>query len=490
MNSSIPFIHPFRTLGGYYLFDVNTNAILPVKKETYIYLEYQLAGNGKQLVEVPVLSCEEVQNAQEWIKNVQDQGFLSSKRIKKIQHYIDPYLEGILDNYLGHIILQVTQSCNLRCKYCSFSGIYQNRSHSKLMMSEETAKKSIDFYIDHSSETPRLSFGFYGGEPFLNFDLIKRLALYIKQKVRGKKYSIFMTTNGTIINEEIVQFLVENDVNLFVSLDGPKEVHDRNRCFVSGGGSYDVVMKNIELAKKLAPEYVAKKIGFNAVFNSETPFCSLSRFFTDFEAIKDPLILASQQNEYSLKEVEKKVLKPEDLQHYDDLGYETYKNMLYRNGRLERQDVSKIVLNWEERDRLEMEENRKPAIEVPDYYHPSGPCIPGARRLFVTVNGDMYPCERVSETSAACKLGSHDTGIDLERAKEFLNIGCLTEEECKNCWAGRFCSACIACADNGEKMDKNLKLSYCEMFKEDAEAKLKKYCTFKEFNISTEKQYN
>ena len=164
--------------------------------------------------------------------------------------------------------------------------------------------------------------------------------------------------------------------------------------------------------------------------------------------------------------------------------------MLYKNRRLQRNDISNIIESWEERERSEMEEKRMQTLEVSDSFHPAGPCVPGSRRLFVTIHGELFPCERVSETSKVCRIGTLDTGIDIEKARKILNIGRITEEACLNCWAARFCGSCVASADNGTEMDKTLKLSYCKSYLADAESKLKKYCTYKEFNISTEKNFN
>jgi uncharacterized protein len=486
MTNLKPFVHLFKTLGNKYIFDVNTNAILKVDDDVCRYLENFIAE-----MEEPVNSLTdiEVQKAQAWIRNAQQQGFLSTKRAKQVRHYNDPYLEGQLSLYMGNLILQVTQACNLRCKYCAYSGDYLNRPHGELSMSEEIAKKAIDLYIDHSSEMPRLAFGFYGGEPFLNFDLIKKLIPYIKQKARGKKYVYNITTNGTIMNEEIIQFLTKNDINLMISLDGPKEVHDQNRCFGSGRGSFDVVMKNISKLNETEPAYVKEHVKFNAVITEEIGFCKLSKFFTDYTTIKDSFVLASALNRFNLKE-DKKNQDHANLQYFEDMYYESFKYMLYKNNRLLKSDVSKIMVDWEEKWRSDMEEKRMPTIEVPDSFHPAGPCVPGSRRLFVTIDGELFPCERVSETSKVCRLGTIDTGIDMEKAKKILNIGRITEKACINCWASRFCGSCVASADNGKEMDKNLKLTYCKMFLDDAEAKLRKYCTYKEFNISTEKQIN
>jgi uncharacterized protein len=489
MKDFKPFVHLFKTTGNNYLYDVNTNVIIKAKDHEYRYLEYILHKTSEHENVYFDLSEEEVRKAIDWIKNLQTQGFLSNKRGKKVRHYLDNYLEGILSSSMENLILQVTQACNLRCKYCTYSGDYINRPHGKLAMTEETAKKAIDYYIAHTSDSPDPAFGFYGGEPFLNFELIKILVPYIKHKMRGKNYSFHITTNGTLLTEEIVDFLVIHNIDLMISLDGPKEVHDLNRCFGSGKGSFDHVMENIEMARKIAPEYVSKKIMFSSVFTKEINFCSLSSFFADFEAIKEPYVLAASPNKFYLKE-ENKQAKVDHLIYDDDVNYETFKYYLSKLGRFPESKVSKLIKSWEEHDRAEMEEKRMEEVELADNYHPSGPCVPGSRRLFVNINGELFPCERVSESSSICSIGTLDSGIDIAKARKILNIGSLTENECLNCWASRFCLSCVASADNGKEFDKKLKISYCNNFIANADYKLKKYCTLKEFNISTEKQSN
>jgi uncharacterized protein len=486
MNNFSPFIHLFRTLESFYIYDVNTNRILKIEEYVYRYLKFILASEIENTDKIELnITEEETQNAIGRIKTLQENGLLSNKRGKKIQHHLDRYLEGILSSCMENLVLQVTQACNLRCKYCAYSGDYLNRPHGTLSMPEEIAKKAIDFFIAHSSETPRPAFGFYGGEPFLNFELIKILVPYISKKMQGKQYNFNITTNGTILNEEIINFLARYDVSLMVSLDGPKEVHDLNRCYGSGRGSFDDVIKNIEFAKKIAPDYVSKKIMFSSVFTEEINFCSVSKFFTNFNTIKEPYVLASTPSKFYLKENKEK--EGGNLVYDDDFNYETLKFFLYKLGRLPKSDVSNLVDSWEEQDRINMEEKRMEGRELADYIHPGGPCAPGVRRLFVNIKGELFPCERVSESSTACHIGSLDDGIDIEKAKKILNIGRVTNDECLNCWAVRFCASCVASADNGETFDKKLKLSYCKDFIATAEAKLIKYCVFKEFNIPTKK---
>jgi uncharacterized protein len=482
MDHSEPFIHLFSTIENFYVYDVNTNRIIKAEEYVYRYLENLLAGKPAGLN----LSAEETEKASERVKTLQQHGYLSAKRGKTIMHHLDKYLEGKLASCMENLILQVTQACNLRCKYCAYTGEYLNRPHGTLSMPEEIAKKAIDFYISRSSDSPRLSFGFYGGEPFLNFGLIKVLLPYIKKKMQGKPHDFHITTNGTIMNEEIIKFLALHDVALMVSLDGPKEVHDLNRCYGSGRGSYDDVMKNIDFACEIAPDYVNKKISFNSVLTKQVSFCSFTKFFTDFKTIKAPFVTASSPNRFYLKENAKVDVK--NLVYDDDVNYETFKYFLSKMGRLPVSEVSKLIGNWEEQDRVRMEEKRIEGMSLPDNFHPSGPCVPGVKRLFVNIRGELFPCERVNESSEVCRIGDLNTGIDIDKARKLLNIGRLTENECKNCWAVRFCSSCVASADNGETFDKKLKLSYCKDFIENAESMLVKYCSYREFNIPTQKQ--
>lgn len=483
MNNGKPFIHLFKTMQDAYIYDVNTNTILPVENDVFQYLDFFLS-HKLEAIHLH-MTREKIQKAESCIKSMQEEGFLSNKRVKTIKHPLDKYLDGLLEFRMENLILQVTQACNLRCNYCTYSGKYINRTHSTLHMPEETAKKAIDYFIAHSRETPKPAFSFYGGEPFLNFTLIKKALKYIDKRIRGKEYSIHITTNGTIMNEEIVRFLVEKQVSLLISLDGPEETHNRNRCFGSGRGSFKEVIQSIEMIKSFAPEYAAENIRFSAVISDDGNFCSLSRFFMDYNTVRDFDVLASSTSDYYLKDSEQKKI---NYQYYDDIDYEILKYMLYKAGRLNAPDVSKIVMLWEERERTEMEEKRIMQKVLPDNFHPGGPCVPGMRRLFVTISGDLFPCERVSEISKAAQIGTLDSGIDKEKARKILNIGCLTENECKQCWASRFCTACVSSADNGTELDREIKLSYCRDIRLNTERKFIKYCIFKEFNISTQEQ--
>lgn len=166
--------------------------------------------------------------------------------VEKIEHPGTEIIEHYIKTRIQQLTLQVTQQCNLRCDYCAYSGIYdRNRIHSKLRMSFETAKKAIDFFLERSVERLDIFVSFYGGEPLLEFELIKQCVEYINNQAEGKRINYIMITNGTLLSDKVVDYLVENNFALSVSLDGSKE-HDVNRKFVNGEGSFDTIINNIK----------------------------------------------------------------------------------------------------------------------------------------------------------------------------------------------------------------------------------------------------
>ena len=125
-------------------------------------------------------------------------------------------------------------------------------------MTWETAKKAIDFLREHSVDSPEVNIGFYGGEPLLEFPLLKKAVEYSEQQFEGKKLTFNITTNGTLLNDEMIYFFQDHDVSLMISLDGPKEINDKNRVFANGKGTFDTVAKQISRIREIAPQYGAK----------------------------------------------------------------------------------------------------------------------------------------------------------------------------------------------------------------------------------------
>ena len=155
--------HLFKTYKNKYLYDVNTNALMLVSDECF---EQIVKYNDTGIVN-------------DAVKKLQGQGYLRKRNNFIMENPETDGLKYSLENDLGTMALQVTQNCNLRCKYCVYSGNYENREHSSLRMSRETAYKAIDYLVEHSANSENLHLGFYGGEPLLEFELIKDCVEYI-----------------------------------------------------------------------------------------------------------------------------------------------------------------------------------------------------------------------------------------------------------------------------------------------------------------------
>lgn len=463
MIKSNLFIHLFKTPGDHYIYDVNTNNIFRVEKNFYNFLFYKDQITENKEIEEKIL------------RMIED-GFLSSNRVKKISHSENDILSCILNNKLQVITLQITRQCNLRCRYCMYSGSYTNRKHSDQTMNFEMAKKGIDFLINRSIDSSRINIGFYGGEPLLEFNLIKQCINYAKENIRGKNLTFNITSNGTIMNDDIIGFFEEHDVNLMISLDGPKEIHDQNRRFAATDkGTFDNIIKNLEIIKRKSSKYF-NKITFNAVLDPKNDFGCENEFFANYEMIKNSLINSSEiSGDYLKKEIsisKNYIIKRE---------YEIFKLFLSKLNRLDGKYISKLILSYFERLKVDMHNNRNLTCSLPKNFHHGGPCIPGVQRLFMNVKGEFFPCERVSEISEVMKIGTVDDGFYLDKIEKLLNIGQLTEEQCRNCWAFRFCTLCAASADSLTELSAQKKASHCSDVMKTVENMMKDYCTLIEF---------
>lgn len=265
-----PFIHLLKSPYHHYLFDVNTNSIVRISKDLYHYLDCLNHDENCQFSED--IRCE--------YNTLKENGYLKTKRPNSIQSPFLNDLNYFLNYHMNMLTLQVTQECNFRCSYCSYTigdGITQ-RGHHSIRMSWETAKKAIDFWSKRVRHTNEINLGFYGGEPLLEWPLIKKCVLYAKTKLEGKHITFNMTTNATLLTEEMARFFVDNHVRLTISLDGPKEIHDRNRRFaINGEGTFDAVMSKIE-------EMREKVKGFQDIININSVIdpCNDAKCIVDF----------------------------------------------------------------------------------------------------------------------------------------------------------------------------------------------------------------
>lgn len=484
MIRCIPHIHLIKLYDEYYFYDINTNAIVKVPVDVYNYLQALLKCSENDKAQLEELYNNLSDKLKAGIEYITSQGMLLGKnRDMKIRHIESDVLEDLYKNNLSAITLQVTQNCNLRCKYCVYSGSYVNRTHNNKRMSWETAKKAIDFFYAHSTNNNYLTFGFYGGEPLLEFELIKKIVSYVKDLFKGKGKLFTITTNATLLTEEKIKFLAENNFNLVISLDGPANVQNKNRIFADEHkGTFKTVMNNLEKIKDIDSDYF-KKVSFNAVIDLNQDVSCSNQFFLSYDLIKGLNVSGNYISNNN--RTEKMDINP---RYYIDAQYEIFKVFIYyctdifHNYKPTLFDSAVKSLKTTMLDRFITSKG------VLKEGSPGGQCLPGIQRFFINAYGKMYPCERVNEKSEALSIGDLDNGFDIDKAKKILNVAKVTEDECKNCWCFKICSQCVAIAEKDGQISKDTRLSNCYDTRDAAENQVKNYITLRKYNCNFEKE--
>lgn len=464
----------FKTLKNYYFYDRYTNSVVKVSPEEY-----------EVLVRIEKEGC--LSEGETCINKFLELGFLHESIVSEIKHPATDDLEYYSKNKVQQLILQVTQQCNLRCSYCTYSGNYYNRGHSDKKMTFDVAKKVIDFYFDHSSEKDSITIAFYGGEPLLEFPLIKKCVEYSEAKTKDKEIYFYITTNGTLLTEQIISYLCEHNFNITISLDGDKEEHNKNRRFLEGTGSFDLIMNNLQKIKDY-DEIFFNKVRYNAVVSPKSDWNKVFKFFSESSLIDPHNVKLNPVADDCL--VNKSLIEA-DENFWIPYRYEYMKLLLYMIGELKFNDIhpsfEKSMFEIKRLYKMLQQHN----CEQPKMHH-SGPCLPGIQRLFVDTVGRFYPCERVSENIPDMNMGSVEKGYNYEKMRVLLNIGELTQENCLNCWNLRHCKIC---AGQIEPIDNKLtcqnKLLICPKSENEVLGRIKDLCVLYEngYSILEEGEY-
>lgn len=465
-NSDIGFFHVFKTSSGFYLYDVNTDVILQISERLFYKLN-------------DLKNINDVKNDEEYLR-LKEKGFLKTKTVKKSLHPSTESVDVVLSQSISAIVLQVTQNCNLRCDYCIYSGGYSNREHSNKRMGFETAKNSIDYLISNSKSMDRLSIGFYGGEPLLEFDLIKECILYAESKIKDKRLNFSITTNATLLTIEMYEFFRSHNTTLTISLDGPQEVHDRQRMFSDGStGTHSKVINILNKIYKLYPEDMEDHVIINVVADQRYDFKKINDFFNKDIFDKTQVTFSLVNNDYAkekrnISETFKK-----------ELNFEFFKIYLRILGRLDSSNKTNLLKTNEYMIGISrVDKIYGSRFELPDISHHGGPCIPGQTSLFVDVNGVFYPCEKVPEDDEFYIIGDINKGIDIDKVKELMNIETCMGDKCRRCWAYDYCSICIA--------NSNCKNCYCseQISKKCPQIRKEVESDFKNYVLLTEAGYD
>ena len=341
------------------------------------------------------------------------------------------------------LCLHVAHTCNLNCSYCFAS---QGKYHGdRAIMSLEVGKRALDFLIENSAGRRNLEVDFFGGEPLMNFDMIKELVAYARkrEKEANKNFRFTLTTNGVLVDDDVIEFANKEMSNVVLSLDGRKEVHDRFRVDFAGNGSWEKIVPKFQ---KFVEKRGNKNYYMRGTFTHANP-----DFVNDIEEM-----LRLGFTELSMEPV---VCAPDDP------------------SALTNEDLP-IVLEQYEKLAFLMQEKRKEGKPFTFYHYmldlKSGPCIykrisgcgSGTEYMAVTPWGDLYPCHQfVGEERF--KLGDVWTGVtNIEIQNEFAACNVYTRPECNDCWAKLYCSG--GCAANAYHATGSVNGVYsygCELFK-------------------------
>lgn len=386
------------------------------------------------------VSLKEVQNCYNQVLELKNNGTLFSEdNFAPIAQTLKNKSKGIVKA----LCLHVAHTCNLNCSYCFASqGKYQGE---RAVMSLEVGKRALDFLIENSGTRRNLEVDFFGGEPLMNFQMIKDLVAYARkiEKKHNKNFRFTLTTNGVLIDDDVIDFANKEMSNVVLSLDGRKEVHDKFRVDYAGKGSYDkIVPKFQELVKKRNNQnyYMRGTFTHNNPDFLEDIKEMLSLGFTELSmepvvcAPNDPSALTKEDLEIALKQ-------------YEDLAH-----LL-----IERKKEGKPFTFYH----YMIDLNDGPCI----YKRVSG-CGSGTEYMAVTPWGDLYPCHQfVGEEEF--KLGDIYNGVtNTAKQEEFSKVNVYAHEECRDCWARLYCSG--GCAANAYHATKSITGIYkdgCTLFK-------------------------
>lgn len=414
-------VHQFKNNGYDIVLDVNSGAIHVVDDVTYDVIA-QFPEHTKEEI-VRALSGkyppEEIEEAYGEVAELKEAGELFTEDVYE-GHIADWGKRPVV---VKALCLHIAHDCNLACKYCfAEEGEYHGR---RALMDYETGRQALDFLIANSGSRRNLEVDFFGGEPLMNFEVVRQLVAYGREqeKQKDKHFRFTLTTNGVLLDDEVMEFANREMDNVVLSIDGRREVHDRMRPFRKGAGSYDLIVPKFQ---KLAESRQQERYYVRGTY---------THYNTDFA--EDVLHLA----DLGFQQIS---VEPVVAQPTDDYA-------------LTREDLPALFAEY---DRLaaEMVRRKREGREF-NFFHfmidlEGGPCVykrlsgcgSGTEYLAVTPWGDLYPCHQFVGNEAFL-MGNVWDGVTRSDIRDrFLGCNVYAREQCRSCFAKFYCSG--GCAAN------------------------------------------
>ena len=440
-------VHQYQLLNQNIVLDTCSGGVYSVDKMAYDTIKIFNDNKKEQVVDKIYeeykgqgVKKEEVIECYDQILDLKNQGVLfSNDTFENMASELKAKTSGVVKA----LCLHVAHTCNLNCEYCFAS---QGKYHGeRALMSYEVGKRALDFLVENSGTRTNLEVDFFGGEPLMNFDVVKDLVKYARsiEKETGKNFRFTLTTNGVLIDDDVIDFANKEMSNVVLSLDGRKEVHDRYRVDYNGQGSWEKILPKFQ---KLVKARDNKNYYMRGTFTHFNP---------DFtEDVK------------------------EMLKHgFTELSMEPVVCAKGDKNELTEEDIKIVLSEYEKLAKLMLEKKKEGNPFI--FYHymidlKSGPCIykrisgcgSGTEYMAVTPSGDLYPCHQfVGEEKF--KLGNIYDGVtNKEITKEFMDCNVYARKDCKDCWAKLYCSGgCSANAYHATGSVRGVYKAGCELFK-------------------------
>lgn len=427
-------IHQYINNGFHIIMDVNSGSVHSVDPVMYDAVAI-VAERVPELAEPEKLSEEVAREVMERLSPTYGEAEVQ-EALDEIQYLIDAEELLTTDQYHDYVVdfkkrktvvkalcLHIAHDCNLACQYCfAEEGEYHGR---RALMSFEVGKKALDFLIANSGNRRNLEVDFFGGEPLMNWEVVKQLVEYgrSKEKEYNKNFRFTMTTNGVLLNDEIMDYCNREMSNVVLSLDGRKEVNDKMRPFRGGKGSFDLIVPKFQKFAEMRGDrdyYVRGTFTrHNLDFSKDVmEFADLG-----FRSMSIEPVVAKPEEEYAIREED----LPQIMEEYDHLAEE------YIRRKKEGRGFNFFHFN--------IDLNQGPCVAK----RLSG-CGSGTEYLAVTPWGDLYPCHQFVGQEEFL-LGNVDTGVTNERIRdEFKLCNVYAKDKCRDCFARFYCSG--GCAAN------------------------------------------
>lgn len=424
-------IHLFESLGKRMALDVGSGAVLSLDPVAYDALSV-LVENPEADVAAALEGRHDKAEVEETVaelRQLMEMGYLNTD---DDYSHVEPVDTGVVKA----MCLLVAHDCNLRCKYC-FADTGEYHMASRTMLSAETGRKALDWLVAHSGNRRNLEVDFFGGEPLMNFQVIKEVVAYGREleKKHNKVFKFTTTTNAVLLNDEMMDFLNAEMDNVVISIDGRPEVHDRMRPTPNGKGSYDLIIDRAKrfVEKRGQQRYYLRGTftGYNLDFGNDV----LHLADLGFEQLSIEPVVTDEKCPYAIKESD----LPTVYDEYERLGREYVRYR--REGK------------WFSFFHFMVDLTGGPCLKK----RLTG-CGSGNEYVAVTADGDIYPCHQFVGREGM-RMGSVvDGSFNRDIQRQFQQNNVLNKDKCSQCWARFYCSG--GCAANAHAFNGDISKPY------------------------------